>query len=109
MQIIQAEAETILVVPDSELFSRRYLQTVLHAPNPRWEPQGRNERPNSADSNLRGTQMSLLLLELRRLLLHLLWKLRKCFVCLFAGRRGASERLPDPPTRRGGGNAPGTS
>lgn len=40
VQNIQVAAETILVVPDSELFSRRYLQTVLHAPNPRWEPRG---------------------------------------------------------------------
>lgn len=68
-------------------------------PTPAGSRRARNERPHSADSNLRGTQMSPLLLEPRRLLLHLLWKLRKCFVCLFAGRRGASERLPDPPTQ----------
>lgn len=39
VQIIQVEVEAILAVLDSELFSRRYIQTALHASSPRWEPR----------------------------------------------------------------------
>lgn len=39
VQIIQVEVEAILAVPDSELFSRRYIQTASQAPSSRWEPR----------------------------------------------------------------------
>lgn len=35
--IIQVEVKAIVVALDSELFSCRYTQTVLHAYNPHWE------------------------------------------------------------------------
>lgn len=35
--ITQVEVKAIVVVLDSELFSCRYTQTVLHAYNPHWE------------------------------------------------------------------------
>lgn len=60
-------------------------------PTPTGSCGATNERSTSAGSNLEGMQMSPLLLEPRRLLLHLFWKLRKCCVCLFAGHRDASE------------------
>lgn len=39
VDIIQVEVEAVLVVLDSELFGCRYIQTALHAYNPRWEPR----------------------------------------------------------------------
>lgn len=68
-------------------------------PTPAGSRVATNERPNSACSILRGTQMSLLLLELGRLLLHFLWKMCKCFVCLCAGHVTHRRACWTPPTR----------
>lgn len=65
-------------------------------PTPAGSRGSKNERPNSAYSNLRGTQMSPLLLEPRRLLFHPLWKL--CKSRLRVCSQGGVTRRRDPRT-----------
>lgn len=86
MWIIQVEVKAIVVVLDSELFSCRYTQTQYYTlATPTGSCGSKNERPNNTHLNLRGTQMSLVFLELHQVLLHLPLKLCKSlFLCIYS-------------------------
>ena len=82
--IIQAEVKAGVVVLDSELFSCRYTQTQDYTlTTPTGSCGSKNKRPNNTHLNLGGTQMSPVVLELHRALLHLPLKLCTLLFCVF--------------------------
>lgn len=114
MWIIQVEVKAIVVALDSELFSCRYTQTQYYTlATPTGSCGSKNERPNNTHLNLGGTQMSLVFLELRHVLLQLPLKLCKSLFCVFIRccsqyRMACLRSDPWKSLRHGGDEASGT-